>query len=340
MYEIQFHPANIRKQVRYYFVSRRTFRWLIGGTVVVGLLLAAGVGLAPLGLQSLLLSSQLRALHQQNQLQRDILDQRDQALGRAERQVRDARNRQQQMNLILGAPQSVERGLGGFPGPLDESLSVPEARLSMHRATKLATETQALLTLADELASFARAHEDLTATVPAICPIEVGGFVLTSPFGERTSPFTNAPDFHAGIDLAAREGTPVLATGTARVVFAGRFPLSRNVRWWRYGNVVVLKHGDRYLTIYAHLQEISVRRGQQVARGEAIGTVGNTGWSTSPHLHYEVRVVEDEQQEPVPVDPRIYILDYQWTNHEELLIEGRKAPPPAFDPLPSRLQTR
>ena len=58
--------------------------------------------------------------------------------------------------------------------------------------------------------------------------------MLTSPFGDRISPFTNSADFHAGIDLAAREGTPILATGSGRVVFAGRFPLDRNVRWWRY----------------------------------------------------------------------------------------------------------
>jgi murein DD-endopeptidase MepM/ murein hydrolase activator NlpD len=176
--------------------------------------------------------------------------------------------------------------------------------------------------------------------VPSICPVPVGSFVLTSPFGNRVSPFTNTSDFHAGIDLAAREGVPVLATGDGRVVFAGRFPLRRNVRWWRYGNVVVLAHGDRFLTIYAHLAEIAVRRGQRVRRGEQLGTVGNTGWSTSPHLHYEVRVRGEDDSEPEPVDPRIYILDYQWTGHEEMLARSRSAPPPSFDPLPSRVKAR
>ena len=208
------------------------------------------------------------------------------------------------------------------------------------RGLKLASDTKALLTLADELAGFARSHEDLTLAVPSICPLPVGTFVLTSPFGNRTSPFTNTVDFHSGIDLASREGTPVLATGDGRIVFAGRFPLSRNVRWWRYGNVVVIDHGDRYLTIYAHLQEIDVRRGATVRRGERVGTVGNTGWSTSPHLHYEVRVRAEQGHEPVPADPRIYILNYQWTGHEELLVRGRSAPAPAFDPLPSRVTRR
>jgi murein DD-endopeptidase MepM/ murein hydrolase activator NlpD len=129
----------------------------------------------------------------------------------------------------------------------------------------------------------------------------------------------------------------VLAPGDGRVVFAGRFPLNRNVSWWRYGNVVVLRHSARYISIFAHLQEISVLRGSRLVRGEPIGTVGNTGWSTSPHLHYEVRVTENEETEPQPVDPRIFILNYRWTGYEDLLVRGRTAPAPSFDPLPSRV---
>jgi murein DD-endopeptidase MepM/ murein hydrolase activator NlpD len=279
-------------------------------------------------------------LRQQNELHRQVLDQRIRSLEKLERQAQLARSRQEQMSLILGAPQSHQQGLGGFPTVPDDAVDVVEARDALERASTLTTETRALLTLADELASFASAHEDLASAVPAICPVEIGSFVLTSPFGNRISPFTNTSDFHSGIDLAAREGTPVMAAGGGRVVFAGRFPLSRNVRWWRYGNVIVITHGGRYVTIYAHLQDISVRRGQQLARGDVIGTVGNTGWSTSPHLHYEVRVLNEGDDEPVPVDPRIYILDYRWSGHEELLVRARNAPPPSFDPLPSRVRVR
>ncbi len=340
MYEIQFHPADIRKQVRYYFLSSQGMRWLWLAGVVLALLLIVGAVLAPIGIQSLLLTGRLRILNQQNQTQRAILAQRDSVLDRMERRTTQARNRQRQMSLILGASQTAQSG-GGFPesSPIGK-FSVPEAEIAGRRALKMDTETKALLTLADELASFARTNDELTRAVPSICPLPIGSFVLTSPFGNRTSPFTNTIDFHAGIDLAAREGTPVLAPGDARVVFAGRFPLSRNVRWWRYGNVVVLKHGERYVSIYAHLQEISVRRGSQIVRGEQIGTVGNTGWSTSPHLHYEVRLTDSDDSEPEPVDPRIFILNYQWTGHEELLVRGRYAPAPSFDSLPSRVWKR
>ncbi len=340
MYEIQFHPADIRKQVRYYFLSRQGMRWLWFLAAALSVLFIAGAVLTPIGIQSLLLTGRLRLLDQQNQTQRAILAQRVTVLDRLERQTTQARNRQRQMSLIMGATQTAQSG-GGFPeAPPIGELSVPEAEIAIRRALKMDTETKALLTLADELASFARANEELTRSVPSICPLPIGSFVLTSPFGNRTSPFTNTIDFHAGIDLAAREGTPVLSPGDARVVFAGRFPLSRNVRWWRYGNVIVLKHGDRYVSIYAHLQEISVRRGAQVVRGEQIGTVGNTGWSTSPHLHFEVRLTDAEGTEPEPVDPRIFILNYQWTGHESLLVRGRHAPAPSFDPLPSRVWSR
>jgi murein DD-endopeptidase MepM/ murein hydrolase activator NlpD len=340
MYEIQFHPADIRKQVRYYFLSRQGMRWLRLAAVGLVLLLVAGAVLAPVGIQSLMLTGRLRILNQQNQTQRAILAQRESALDRLERQTAQARNRQRQMSLILGAPQTAQGG-GGFPEQSSlAELTVPEAEIALRRALKVETETKALLTLADELASFAQANDELTRAVPSICPLPIGSFVLTSPFGNRTSPFTNTIDFHAGIDLAAREGTPVLASGDSRVVFAGRFPLSRNVRWWRYGNVVVLRHDERYVSIYAHLQEISVRRGTQLVRGEQLGTVGNTGWSTSPHLHYEVRVAGPEGGEPKPTDPRIFILNYQWTGHEELLVRGRRAPAPSFDPLPSRVLSR
>lgn len=340
MYEIQFHPADIRKQVRYFFLSRRTFRWLVAVSVVVVVLLTVGVVLAPLGVQSLLLESRLRLVRQQHELQLEILGSREAGLRTQSRQLAELRLRQQQMSLILGAPQT-ETGLGGYPDPVEHEYRVPRARAAMVEAGRLAGESQGLLILVDELASFAQANQELTRAVPSICPLAIGSFVLTSPFGARTSPFTGAADFHSGIDLAAREGTTVMAPGDARVVFAGRFPLSRNVRWWRYGNVVVLKHGDRYVTIFAHLDQIDVRRGQQLKRGERLGAVGNTGWSTSPHLHYEVRVMPEEGSgEPVPVDPRIYILNYQWTGHEALLVRGRAAPPPEFDPLPSRVGVR
>ncbi|HOC43386.1 MAG TPA: M23 family metallopeptidase [Thermoanaerobaculales bacterium] len=339
MYEIQLHPADIRKQVRYYFLSRRAYHWLVGALAGLALIVLGGVVLSPLSLRTLLLTSELRALRQQNELQREILEQRTAALARTERALEADRAREQQMRLILGMPEHPADP-AAVAGERALAVTVPDAARAYRRGLELDAASQALLTQAGEIASFARARADLAAGVPSICPVPVGSFVLTSPFGDRISPFTNATDFHAGIDLAAREGTPVLATGGGRVVFAGRFPLRRHVRWWRYGNVVVLSHTGGYLTVYAHLQNIDVRQSQQLQRGQRLGAVGSTGWSTSPHLHYEVRAARAGYDEAVPVDPRIYILNYQWKGHEALLARSRSAPATTFDPLPSLVNVR
>ncbi len=337
MFEIQFHPADIRKPVRYFFLSRAGARWLTMAAVVVAITVIAGLALAPLGLQGLLLTSEQSRLTHLNRLHLEVLSRRVSSLEILERRTEQDQARQRQISLVLGTTQD-ESELDGTPAEPPFEVHHHDAHEALDRGVGLSIQSGTLVTLADQLIAFAREHQTLVLTVPSICPITAGEFVLTSPFGERTSPFTNTRDFHAGLDLAAREGTPVMATGDGRVIFAGRFPLRRNARWWRYGNAVVIRHGDSYLTIYAHLNDISVKRGRDVKRGQTIGTVGNSGWSTSPHLHYEVRALRDGTVEPVPVDPRIHILDHQWTGHEAMLIAGRYAPRPDFDPLPSRLR--
>lgn len=103
---------------------------------------------------------------------------------------------------------------------------------------------------------------------------------ITSRMGFRLDPFTRMRAYHAGIDIAAKTGTPVAAAQQGRVTFAGYRG--------NYGKTVILSHPDGYSTLYAHLDRISVKRGQAVGRGRQVGTVGNTGRSTGPHLHFEV----------------------------------------------------
>ncbi|PYR89975.1 MAG: hypothetical protein DMF84_22320 [Acidobacteria bacterium] len=121
-----------------------------------------------------------------------------------------------------------------------------------------------------------RRHKLAMAT-PSMWP--VAGW-LSSSFGTRRDPFTDANDFHPGLDISADYGQPVLATGDATVTAA-----SRN---GAYGNMVMLDHGFGITTKYGHLSRISVVEGQSVKRGDIIGLVGSTGRSTGAHLHYEV----------------------------------------------------
>jgi murein DD-endopeptidase MepM/ murein hydrolase activator NlpD len=112
---------------------------------------------------------------------------------------------------------------------------------------------------------------------------------ITSPFGYRTDPVLGGNRLHAGVDIAASQGTPIKAAGDGVVVMAG----------WNggYGNFTLIDHGGGLATGYGHQSRIGVSIGQHVSTGEVIGYVGSTGASTGPHLHWEVRVNGS------PVDP-------------------------------------
>ena len=137
-----------------------------------------------------------------------------------------------------------------------------------------------------------RQNREFLVMTPSIWPAEGH---LTSGFGNRTNPFTGKAVLHAGIDIANRIGTPIVAPARGTVVSAG----------WQnaYGNCIVIDHGNSITTRYAHMETTVVSEGQEVKRGQVIGTIGNTGRSTGPHLHYEIRVGG------VPVNPMRYILN-------------------------------
>ncbi len=140
-------------------------------------------------------------------------------------------------------------------------------------------------------------QKDRLIATPAVWPTE--GHV-TSPFGPRTSPFTGQPQHHTGVDIAAPPGTPIRAPADGIVTFAGTLP--------GYGHALVLTHGFGFKTFYGHNQRNQVSKGQTVKRGQVIALVGNTGYSTGAHLHYEV-LLSDQPQNPLK-----YIVD-----------EGRRA---------------
>jgi len=103
---------------------------------------------------------------------------------------------------------------------------------------------------------------------------------ISSLFGTRVHPITGQVRFHQGTDLAAAEGTPVVAAFSGRIEIAG---------WLGgYGLIVVISHGDTHETRYAHLSEVLVKEGQEIRQGTVIGLVGSTGLSTGPHLHFEI----------------------------------------------------
>ena len=145
----------------------------------------------------------------------------------------------------------------------------------------------------DEVAQMAKEQEIRMENIPAIQPVMNKDLKrVASGYGMRIDPVYHVRKFHQGMDFTAPTGTEIFATGNAKVEFTG----------WKqgYGNTVILDHGYGYKTLYAHLYKSLVRKGQKVRRSDIIALVGNTGKSTGPHLHYEVRL------NGKPVDPRNY----------------------------------
>jgi murein DD-endopeptidase MepM/ murein hydrolase activator NlpD len=115
--------------------------------------------------------------------------------------------------------------------------------------------------------------------VPTQLPV-IGEFLLTSSYGFRIDPITRLPSLHEGIDFVAAVGTPVLATAAGEVI--------RAEYSGAYGNLVEVEHQQGFVTRYAHLKNMTVQPGEQVTQHAVLGSLGNTGRSTGPHLHYEV----------------------------------------------------
>ena len=133
----------------------------------------------------------------------------------------------------------------------------------------------------DDVKVYSSRAGDMASCIPSIYPVNPKTVQMTSPFGARYHPIRQAVVFHEGVDLAGPAGQPVYATGDGVVE-------STDVNFSGYGNVIIIDHGFGYKTRYAHLQEIKVTAGQVVIRGDRIGTLGSSGLSTGPHLHYVV----------------------------------------------------
>lgn len=166
-----------------------------------------------------------------------------------------------------------------------------------------------------ELVRYAEQHEDRLAQLPVLRPVNAR---IVSNYGYRTDPILGVRRMHGGIDFVTRMGTPVVAPADG-IVLESTYSSS-------YGNYVDLRHPETgYITRFAHLSEAAegIRPGTQVKRGELIAYTGNSGRSTGPHLHYEVRTEEDETLNPlnffVPdMTPRAYITLAAQTDQEDL----------------------
>jgi len=198
----------------------------------------------------------------------------------------------------------LDEGVGDIPDAENSSEFVPMGRTQlpggesatlqgeMEELTSQSTEIEESL---KDLESHYTGQEETLAHTPSIRPVEPGVGFYSSSFGWRIDPFTRKKSFHHGLDISALPGTDVIAPADGTVTKAYRDR--------RGGNILEVSHGNGFRTVYGHLQGYNVKRGQSVARGDVIATIGNSGRSTGPHLHYEVQV--DGKR----MNPKWFILD-------------------------------
>jgi murein DD-endopeptidase MepM/ murein hydrolase activator NlpD len=195
-----------------------------------------------------------------------------------------------QRNLAMGPTEQIPSGVSENQFVRSSGSEAPQAMLQ--KLDKLSAEATRQEQSLQELQAYFSGQKSLLGSVPSVWPTR--GWV-TSDFGSRVDPYTSERVMHAGLDIAGPHGKEIVAPSEGTVVFAG---LEGG-----YGNVLVIDHGYGIKTRYGHLSSIKVKAGERVKRGDLIAAMGNTGRSTGPHLHYEVRV------NGIAQNPRKFILD-------------------------------
>ncbi len=174
----------------------------------------------------------------------------------------------------------------------------------------------------DTIYSLAKQREEKLASIPSIKPVQEDMLKRNirhmSGYGIRIHPVHKVNKFHKGIDFTAPRGTAIQATGNGVVSRVQKRKIG-------YGNNVIIDHGFGYTTMYAHMKEIHVSKGDKVTKGQQIGTIGSTGTSTAPHLHYEVRINDR------PVNPIDYCMDGLSPEEYKELVKRAAAANQSFD---------
>jgi murein DD-endopeptidase MepM/ murein hydrolase activator NlpD len=247
--------------------------------------------------QNVQLRGKLVTLHEKTSSIQDILDrvQRFDTKLRAITQLSDPKR-----HLALGpfdARGSASGTIEGAEGvdPLIRAIGEnPQMAIGLlgQRLDELVSEAEKREGSIRQLETFLRGQKARLASTPSIWPSR--GWV-TSGFGTRVDPYTGKRTMHRGIDIANQPGVPAIAPARGVVTFRGNSG--------GFGKVIVLDHGYGIRSRYGHLEEYKVQLGDHVDRGDIVGTIGNTGRSTGPHLHYEVEV------NGIAENPRNYILE-------------------------------
>ena len=257
-------------------------------SVAFGLVL--GVVLLVIGMQ-VIDSPKERRLKRQLSVYERQMRRMHQTMKRNEAVLADLENRDNSIyrTLLEAEPISDEVRSSGIPDyqAYADLESIDNNELILSTARRLDDFSKRLYVQSlsfDEVYKMASNKIERQEHVPAIMPLRKNECKIISGFGTRYHPILHYRRMHTGVDLSAKKGTPIYATGDGKVETAGR----GGDQLSGYGICVVINHGFGYKTLYGHMNSVKVRSGQKVKRGELIGYVGSSGLASGPHCHYEV----------------------------------------------------
>ncbi len=300
-----------KKKVSFVFVRNNAdevrtfvFSWLFFAGVILFLLagIAGLIFVFHQGLQPKIGRDQLMTLEKENQDLNRQLVALDQKFDSVQGQLRTLGDKEKALRLVAELPETIQGvqipDLSPSPAGF---FSSPQVKQSIQQERSFSVDS--LLGEAEERKTFfatlltkIHRNQNLFSHIPAIWPCGQQSYI-SAEFGFRKDPFTGKIKPHEGIDISAQRGTAVYAAADGEVASVG---FHRGL-----GNFVVIHHGSGYETFYGHLSVIYVKENKRIKRKDLIGKVGNTGMSTGPHLHYEVRYRNR------PVNPLHYIFPYK-----------------------------
>jgi murein DD-endopeptidase MepM/ murein hydrolase activator NlpD len=291
-------------------------RILVKGLVVTGLVSSACLGFFTLDYLELRAQRQTFAtVHNENQGLKGearILMQNLEEVKGSLRRVQDYTSKLGELTMLKVQKVSKETGIGPLTEgeyhssqqttvqsvapeeyvPLGINMDTLAFKPVFNRLASISHEANRQMVDLQHLLSTLSQQKSLLSSIPSVSPVD--GWI-TSGFGMRVSPFTGERTLHLGIDVAAPLGTPILAPADGVVIFSGAKA--------GFGNFIMVAHGYGVVTRYGHNHQNLVQPGQKVVRGDQIGTVGASGRTTGPHLHYEI-VVNGKTE-----NPQKFILD-------------------------------
>ncbi|MBV6645720.1 MAG: M23 family metallopeptidase [Cyclobacteriaceae bacterium] len=264
--------------------------WNALGFLMVALVLAGGIVYVYIKYFESPEEAQLRKENAELHLYYDLLGQ---DLDEANKMLTSLQDRDDNIYRVIFGVEPIPgeirtAGTGGtnrYKDITDKALEREEIVLnSYQRLDKLKKQMYIQTKSYDEIVKLARKKEEMLASLPAIQPVSNKDLKrLSSGFGYRIDPIYKTRRMHWGLDFSLPKGTPVYATGDGKVKFT-RSSISG------YGKQIEIDHGFGYITKYAHLDQFLVKKGQKIKRGDLIAYSGNSGKSTAPHLHYEVKL--------------------------------------------------